>query len=304
MTMTMTARPPAQVVERPIDWAWRSGPCAALDHVFDLSVEDPSLCAGLARLIAPFRARGGELGEISHYEVRCVPEEQLPVTLYVDGERLCSGRTATDLSSRLTWHINRSVISRSSSHYVLLHAAAGTIAGLTVILPADMESGKTTTVAGLLRDGFDYVTDEAVAIDPVTGWVTPFPKLLSLDQGSWPLFPDCLPHPALPPGVQWYLSPQDLGATAAPGPVAPPRLVVFPRFVAGARTEVVPVSRAEALQTLARMTFDFPDHAGRNLHVLAAIAAAATVAQLVIGSLDDAVSAVEGLVSQRIMEEL
>ena len=303
MTITTAARPPTAVAVRPVQWAWRSGPCAALDHAFDLKVEDPAVAAGLARLVAPLRS-GGHHGGVSHYEVRCEPEAQLPVTLYVDGERLCSGRTATDLSSRLTWHINRSVITRSTPHHVLLHASAATTGGLTVILPADMESGKTTTVAGLLRNGFDYVTDEAVAIDPVHGWVTPFPKLLSLDQGSWPLFPECAPHPALPPGVQWYLTPQDLGAAVAAGPVAPPRLVVFPRYVAGSRTQIVPLPRAEALHELVRMTFGFPDHAGRNLRTLGAIAARATVARLVIGSLDDAVGAVEELVSMRILEEL
>jgi hypothetical protein len=304
VTVTTATRPSAPRVEPQVRWAWQSGPSAALEHSFDLSVEDPALVAGLARLVAPFRSRDGGPGPLHHYEVRRTPGEQLPVMLSVDGERLCSGRTATDLSSRLTWHLNRSVIERSGPRYVLLHAAAATIAGVTVILPADMESGKTTTVAGLLRDGFGYVTDEAVALDPVTGWVTPFPKLLSLDQGSWPLFADCRPHPALPPGVQWYLAPQDLGAEAARAHVPPPRVVVFPRYVAGARTEVVPVSRAEALQGLAQMTFDFPDRAGRNLHALATVAASATAARLVIGSLDDAVSAVAGLVSQRILEEL
>lgn len=303
MTLT-TARPAVTTTARPNAWAWTSPPCAALDYRFDVRVETPDLRRGLEYLVAPLRSGGPQPGRCRHYEVCCTSGERLPLTLYVDGERLCSGRSAADLSPLLMWHINSSAIAGSTDRFVLLHAAAVTSAGLTVILPADMESGKTTTAAGLLRSGFEYVTDEAVAIDPVTGSVAPFPKLLSLDPGSWPLFPECRPNPALPPGVQWYVGAVDVGGTVASGPVPPPRLVVFPQYVEGAETQVRSVSRAEALQELVRMTFAFREHAGRNLRALGSIASNATVARLVIGSLDDAVAAVEGLVSQRLLEEL
>jgi hypothetical protein len=64
------------------------------------------------------------------------------------------------------------------------------------------------------------------------------------------------------------------------------------------------MSRAEAVRQLALLTFDFPRHAQRNLCVLRRVVASATVARLVIGSLDEAIAVIEGLISMRIMEEL
>ena len=168
-----------------------------------------------------------------------------------------------------------------------------------------MESGKTTTVAGLLRSGFDYVTDEAVALDPETGRVTPFRKTLSLDPGSWELFPECAPRElAAHPAAVVRRAPPAGGARPGTAPVAAPEIVLFPKYVAGATTEVLPVSRAEATHEMARMTFDFARHPRRNLATAARVATTATCARLRIGDLDEAVELVHELVSQRILDTL
>jgi hypothetical protein len=57
-----------------------------------------------------------------------------------------------------------------------------------------MEAGKTTLVAGLVRAGFGYLTDEAGAIERETLLIQPYPKPLSLEPGSWPLFPELEPQ--------------------------------------------------------------------------------------------------------------
>ena len=44
-----------------------------------------------------------------------------------------------------------------------------------------MESGKTTLTAGLVRAGFDYLSDEAVAFDWDTLDIVPYAKPLSID---------------------------------------------------------------------------------------------------------------------------
>jgi hypothetical protein len=259
----------------------------------------------LAPLVAPFRA-SAPMGvhDESRYEIRSdCDEPRQPYTLFYGGEELSRGRAARDFAQILTWHVNQSVIAASVDRYVLLHASAATRAGITVILPADMESGKTTTVAGLLRAGFEYVTDEAVAIDPATGMVTPFPKTLSLDPGSWPLFPECRPGSA-ERLEQWHVTPQQLGAQAASSGVAPPRVVVFPRYVPGSETLLLPLSKGDAVHELARMTFAFAKHPVRNLSTLKQISVNASVARLVIGSLDGAVDAIENLVSQRLLEDM
>ncbi|MDQ3628143.1 MAG: hypothetical protein M3419_04930 [Actinomycetota bacterium] len=302
---------------------WRSGRCAALQHAFDMTVEaTPEVISVIQQVIEPFRRREPappsltEIGaphEVSHYAVTPYHHPSLRWQLRVGDKRLAGGVTATDLLRMLTWHLNHTTIERSSSRFVLLHAAAATRHGLTVILPADQECGKSTTVSGLLREGWDYVTDEAVAIDPATGWLTPFCKNLSLDSGSWHLFPECRPSWVPPVGTvqsltrevrQWQVPPSWLGATIAPGRVTPPRLVVFPKYVAGAATRCWPISRAEAVRQLALTTFNFPEDPQRNLEVLARVVASATVARLQIGSLDGALDAIETLASTIYLEDM
>lgn len=299
--MTTFARPrPCPPV--PPAWGWRSGPCVALGHRFELFSEHAGdFRSVLQPILSPLRS---EDAATSRYEIRRDGDEPLPFTLYFDGTRVAGGRVAADLVGIFTWHVNRTVIERTVDSHVLLHSAAAVRGGVTVILPADQESGKTTTVAGLLRSGFDYLTDEAVALDPSSGWVTPFPKNLSLDPGSWPLFPECRPMGCPDRVRQWQVPACSLGARVVRHPVPPPRVIVFPKYARGADTLVVPVSKAEAVHELARMSFDFPRHAARNLATLGRVSRHATVARLVIGCLSEAIDAIDAIVSEQLMEEL
>lgn len=280
------------------------GPYRALEHAFDLQAPPQAACLDvLGNHLAPFRDRPRGTRPRARYTVLHA-EETGRYVLSFDGERLASRRTPAELVAPLAWHVNRAVIDASVGRFHLMHASAVTRAGVTVVLPADMESGKTTTAAGLLREGYGYVTDEAVAVDPETGAVHPFPKRLSLDPGSWPLFPDLASKYGAPPSRQWQLAPRDLGAPTVTRPVAAPRVIVFPKYVAGSRTEVLPLGRADAAYELARMTFHFAQAPSRNLRSAARLAARATVVRLRIGSLDDAVAAIEELVSCRLLEEM
>jgi len=302
---TLATRPSVATTPAPTTWAWSSGPCRALEHTFEVVVEAGWPVDALAPVVAPFRVRGGAHAATTprvRYEIRSADREGR-VAAYADGERLATGRSTAAVLGGLAWHINRSVIEHSVDRYVLMHSASATLAGVTVVLAADMESGKTTTVAGLLRSGFDYVTDEAVALDPETCLVSPFPKTLSLDPGSWPLFPECAPRIS-GHRLQWFVEPYRLGSTVATAPVTAPEIVLFPKYVAGATTEVLPVSPAEATHELARMTFDFARHPRRNLETAARVARTATCARLRIGDLEEAVELVHELVSQRILDTL
>jgi len=301
-TVVERPAPPQPVATR---WAWSSGPCRALEHTFEVVVEEGWASEPVAPVIAPFRVHTGTSASRPRvrYEIRGDGREGR-VSAYAGEERLATGRTSQAVLGGLAWHINRSVIEHSVERYVLMHAAAATLAGVTVVLAADMESGKTTTVAGLLRSGFDYVTDEAVAIDPDSGRVAPFPKTLSLDPGSWALFPECAPPERFHPRLQWFVETQRLGARTCFSPVETPEIVLFPKYVAGARTEVLPVTRAEAAHELARMTFAFPLNPRRNLATTARLARTATCGRLRIGDLEQAVDLVHELVSQRILDTL
>ena len=105
-----------------------------------------------------------------------------------------------------------------------------------------MESGKTTLTTGLVRAGFCYLTDEAVSFDWETGVIEPFPKPLSIDPGSWFLFPELEPPP--PPGEHGTSGRPVAGARGVRS--GPMRVVGRPcraRFVVFPRTTTAPTRR-------------------------------------------------------------
>ena len=112
-----------------------------------------------------------------------------------------------------------------------------------------MESGKTTLTVGLVRSGWSYLTDEAVAFDWDTGEIEPFPKPLSLDPGSQHLFPELAPPPppaATTDGVEQWQVPPSMFRPDAVGERCRAGYVVFPRDTADAPTALVPIDAPKA----------------------------------------------------------
>ena len=120
-----------------------------------------------------------------------------------DGERgrfdlACDGEPVTTTEwpcvalDYLVWDVNRRVVEASGGH-LLLHAAAATRNGLAVVVPAVSGGGKSTLVAALVDAGFDYLTDEIVAIEPASTRVGGYRKAIGLKEGSWPLVPASAP---------------------------------------------------------------------------------------------------------------
>jgi hypothetical protein len=63
---------------------------------------------------------------------------------------------------------------------VLLHAATVVLDGQTVMLSAETDTGKTTTILRLLQEhGGTFYSDDMVLVDP-NGWVTRYPKPLTI----------------------------------------------------------------------------------------------------------------------------
>jgi hypothetical protein len=162
-----------------------------------------------------------------------------------------------------------------------------------------MESGKTTLTTGLVRAGFGYLTDEAVSFDWETGVIEPFPKPLSIDEGSWFLFPELEPDPAPgetePPVHQWQVPPSAIRRDAVAAPCRA-RFVVFPRYEEGADTTLVSMTRADGLVELAKNTFEFNQRPRRALDALAAIVTDADCYRISVGSLDRACQLIAELV--------
>jgi hypothetical protein len=104
------------------------------------------------------------------------------------------------------------------AHSPLLCIHAGVVSGPEglVVIPGPSGLGKTTLVAALIRAGFGYVSDEALAVDRATRQATAFPRPLSINGDVWPLLGDTIGD-APPPGTETLVAPSLLGRVDTAG---------------------------------------------------------------------------------------
>lgn len=275
-------------------WAYVSPPFRALHHHFRIRCCDAELGHRLAAVLADLRTDEEPAQYYSIVDRGASRTGRYAV--YWGDQRINLTRSPETVAGLLLWHVNAEVCRTSCDDFVLLHAAAASLSDRAVILPAPMESGKTTTVAGLVRRGFSYLTDEAAALDPATGQVVAFPKALAVDAGSWEVLADLAEYDVGVKSNQWQLPVSAIRPEALVSR-AVPRAIVAPAYRPGERTRLEPVSRAEMVYWMADSTFHFQRNARRNLDVLSEVARACLCYRLVVSDLDRAVDLVAELVT-------
>jgi hypothetical protein len=212
----------------------------------------------------------------------------------LDGETVGRARTATSALSLLQWHLNQQTAA-ASSRRLLLHAAAARLDhGDLVLLPAPPNGGKSTLIAGLTRDGLDYLTDETVAVDPVTLECEGYRKPINLDRGAWALFGVDAPDGDDPAGpAERLVDPRSLRAGALTGStVGRAGLLAFPTYDPSAPTRVEPMRRATVLVALITNCLNLADHGDGGVEALGRLAAEVPGIELSMADLPSAVAAV------------
>lgn len=134
--------------------------------------------------------------------------------------------------------------------HLLLHASIVERDGRAVLMSGESGAGKSTLSTLLAARGWRFMGDEFALIDPDTGEVLAFPRLISLKNAgiaagaaAWPaarLGPELA---GTPKGTIRHLVP-DARALAAMDEPAVPALLLFPRYGAAAATRPVPASEA------------------------------------------------------------
>jgi hypothetical protein len=280
------------------------GPCRVFDQRFVIHTTDAEVAALLTDLYAATLedAPGPADAEAPITRYRFLPP-QAPDDgdgderglVARDAEVLVTSTRPSTLLGRLVWAINRQVIDGSADR-LLFHAAAAELDGVGVLIPADMEAGKTTLMAGLMDRGAAYLTDEAAAVDPDDLTLEGFPKPLSIDRGSWEVLAHRRPE-VLDGELADYLATQWQVPGATMGRVAQRTtlgLVVFRRFVADEPTRLTALAPADAVQRAVGCTFVTDrDHLPvGKLRALASIIERVPAFELVGGDLDAACDAV------------
>lgn len=213
--------------------------------------------------------------------------------LHVRGRWVLGSEDPAHVLNDLFSHVNLETL-EAARDLVLVHAGAVvTPDGAGVLLPAPSGSGKSTLVAGLVRAGFGYLSDEAAVIDPLTGILHPYPVHLSLKAASRDRFPDARPVPAHLAYSEdtWHVDPDAIRAGSIAG-ACEVGFVVSHRFVSGAATVVDPLSPAEACLELTQNLMLPRRDPQRSLDVLAGVCRRSRSFRLTHGDLDEAVRAV------------
>jgi hypothetical protein len=200
--------------------------------------------------------------------------ETPPLSYFRGPERLFSHPDPQRLFRYAVWDIHYSA-SQFVRSFLALHAGAASADGQGLLLPAPQETGKSTIVAALLQRGFNYLSDEVGALDPITRRMYPHPKLLHLDPDAVDLFPGLEGRLEDRKGrarssIERTVRPSDLDAGVG-GP-APVRWVVFMSRDRQGPPRLTPVARAEAVEQMAENAFNLYRYGDRGVVLLARIA--------------------------------
>jgi hypothetical protein len=136
-----------------------------------------------------------------------------------------------------------------------MHSAAVGRANGCILIAGESGRGKTTLLARMLRNGFDYVADDLVLVIPPDLAVLPIVMPLVLKRGSWADLEDSLPgldkaqaFRRAGRDVKYWTPPRE---RIARNPV-PIRAIVFPRFGKAAQFAATQLDAFSAIERIMR----------------------------------------------------
>lgn len=271
--------------------------------------DDPALIRYLTQVLGSLVVDGpAPDGDV--VEVRIAgPDEANGLTthaVWVDDRLVGRPSGERGVASILLWDLNRLAVSLGPPRLSLHAGAAVRTVGTDrriAVLPAPPDSGKSTLTLGLVRSGLAYLGDEAFGLALDDRRVIPYLKPLTLDPGSWSLFPELEPRLG-EEGTRfvhgkWHLDLRTIGGGVAQdidelalGDVA---VVVLPTYEEGAPTRLEQLPASELAVELSSNAFNLAACGQPGVTVLAELAASAQGWRLVSGDLGEAVAAVRDL---------
>lgn len=200
----------------------------------------------------------------------------------------------------LEWGVNWCIAMRAHQ-FLMLHSAVVERGGRALILPAMPGAGKSTLCAGLALRGWRLLSDEFGLCDLATGLLVPLPRAVPLKNESiavirafsadahlGPLFPRTRK------GDVSHLRPPADSLRRQQEP-AQPAYIVFPRFEGAAPLQVRALTPSEGFVRLAQNAFNYQFLRGDGFIALTHLVSRCDCYSLTFGSLDDAVTALDGL---------
>lgn len=260
----------------------------------------PEVQAGLALLYDPCCLATGDFAD---YHVRLAsprgrrwlrPQAQF----YFDGHTPFKPLPREQAYAMLEWGLNWTVAAHAH-RFLMLHAAVLERHGFALVMPAPPGSGKSTLTAALSHHGWRLFTDEIALIDRRDGMLQPMPRPISLKNASIEVIRRFLPGCTLGPiardtakGTVTHLKPRHESYTRRKQ-TAPPRWIVFPRWVKGTPATLTPVPRAQAFIRLAEQGFNYSLLGASGFETLSDMTASCEIYDFQYGDLTEALSLFE-----------
>lgn len=158
------------------------------------------------------------------------------------------------------WGLNWCIATASGCD-IVVHSAVIERNGKALVLPGHPGSGKSTLCADLALGKFRLLSDELTIIDPHDRHVRPFPRPISLKNNSIDLIAKRHPSALVTKRITdtrkgdiAYVPPPS-ASLVAPSAV-PIGWIVFPQYSANSRTEITPITRANAFARLLENAFN------------------------------------------------
>lgn len=273
---------------------------------YRLSTAMASVCDNLAKLYADF-----ELGEDTglrdyHIRVDRVPglrRHWRPQVNFWFDERLPFKPLPADHAfAMLEWGMNW-CIAGHAHHCLLLHAGVLERNGRCVILPGEPGAGKSTLTAALMLSGWRLLSDELTVIDRRTRRIWPLARPVNLKNQSIKIIRTTFPDAHFGSlaadthkGSVCHLkpTPDSVARLHEPGRAAH---VVFPRWQAGAETQLSPHPKADAFMQLASHGFNYSLLGRDGFEIAAALVDACRCWDFRYSQLSEAIRCFEDLVA-------
>ncbi len=234
-----------------LEWPFVLGPYQAVGAPVSVRTDDPDVAQGLAAALdsMPAATSGQHAAAVSVDTRRVRGGTRYRVHAggsrigWVDDPEPAVGHALAGLNL---------IAAAEPGNRIMFHAGAVERGGQVIAIAGPSGRGKSTLTAALVQRGFNYVTDEIVAVDPTDRSVLVYPKALELDAGALDLLgvsPDRYGPSAAPDGThaggrvasssprrEHHVAPTTLGGVSTGGRLALFVLLDDPVSGAGATT--------------------------------------------------------------------
>jgi len=162
----------------------------------------------------------------------------------------------------LEWGLNW-CIANNSNQFLVIHSAVIEKNGIAIILPGTPGSGKSTLCAALVLRGWRLLSDEMALVNVEEGLLYPVSRPISLKNQSIDIIKDFSPDANFgmstkdtAKGTVAHMQPPDSSVMNVNIPVFPAK-VVFPSYIKGSATKLVPLDKGKAFMKVAENCFNY-----------------------------------------------